>query len=85
MLLLYSREPNESTVRDPFIDQLYEKGLDTYDSKIASELWKELERYVYENYLLLTGYQEKAVYGAKKELRFTPRTLISFWDAYYAD
>jgi peptide/nickel transport system substrate-binding protein len=83
MTLLYSRKPNESTLRDPILDQLYEEALRTYDLAKASVLWKKLERYVYDNHLLLMGYQERAVFGASKKLHFTPRTLISFWDAYY--
>ncbi len=46
-------------------------------------LWKKLERYVYDQHLLLIGYQEKAVFGATKRFRFTPRTLMTFWDADY--
>jgi peptide/nickel transport system substrate-binding protein len=83
MTLLYSKEPNESTLRDPFLDQLYEEALRTYDSEKASMLWKNLEQYVYDKQLLLIGYQEKAVFGANKHLHFTPRTLMTFWDAYY--
>jgi peptide/nickel transport system substrate-binding protein len=85
MTVLYSREPNQSAVRDPFLDQLYEEALRTYDPARASELWKRLEHYVYDNHLLLVGYQERAVFGAKKGLHFTPRTLLSFWDAYYEE
>jgi peptide/nickel transport system substrate-binding protein len=85
MTLLYSREPNESALRDPFLDQLYEEALRTYDSAEGSVLWKKLERYVYDRHLLLTGYQERAVFGANKRLHFTPRTLMSFWDAYYEE
>jgi hypothetical protein len=29
------------------------------------------------------GYQELVVFGANERLHFTPRTLMSFWDAYY--
>jgi len=83
MTLLYSKKPNESSLRDPVLDQLYEEALRTYDPAKASALWKKLERYVYENHLLLIGYQERAVFGASRRLHFTPRTLISFWDAYY--
>ena len=83
MTLLYSKKPNESSLRDPVLDQLYEEALRTYDPAKASALWKKLERYVYDNHLLLMGYQERAVFGASKRLHFTPRTLISFWDAYY--
>jgi len=83
MTLLYSRKPNESSLRDPDLDQIYEEALHTYDPARASALWKKLERYVYDNHLLLIGYQERAVFGASKGLHFTPRTLISFWDAYY--
>lgn len=85
MTLLYSREPNESSLRDLFLDQLYEEALHTYDSAKASVLWKKLEQYVYDNHLLLIGYQERAVFGANKRLHFTPRTLMSFWDACYKD
>jgi len=83
MTLLYSKEPNESTLRDPFLDQLYEEALRTYDSAKASVLWKKLEQYVYDKQLLLICYQERAVFGANKRLHFTPRTLMTFWDAYY--
>ena len=55
----------------------------TYDPAKASALWKKVECCVYDNHLLLMGYQERAVFGARKGLHFTPRTLISFWDAYY--
>lgn len=84
MTLLYSREPNESALRDPVLDRLYEEALRSYDGRAASAAWKKLERYVYDNHLLLIGYQERAVFGARERLRFTPRTLMSFWDAYYA-
>ena len=83
MTVLYSKEPNESAIRDPFLDQLYEEALQTHDSGKSAALWKELERYVYDNHLLVVGYQERAVFGAKKNLQFTPRTLMTFWDAYY--
>ena len=85
MTLLYSREPNESALRDPLLDQLYEEALRTYDSAKSSVLWKKLEQYVYDKHLLLIGYQERAVFGANKRLHFTPRTLMSFWDAYYEE
>jgi len=32
---------------------------------------------------LFVGYQELAVFGAAHRLQFTPRTLMSFWDASY--
>ncbi len=83
MTLLYSKKPNESAVRDPILDRLYEDAIRTYDGAKASALWKKLEEYVYRNDLLLIGYQERAVFGASKRLHFTPRTLMSFWDAYY--
>jgi peptide/nickel transport system substrate-binding protein len=83
MTLLYSGKPNESAVRDPVLDALYEEALATYDPAAAAALWKKLERYVHEAHLLLTGYQEKAVFGAAPRLRFTPRTLMTFGDAYY--
>jgi ABC-type transport system substrate-binding protein len=83
MTLLYSKKPNESALSDPILDQLYEEALRTYDPAKASALWKKLEQYVYDKHLLLIGYQELAVFGAHKRLHFTPRTLMSFWDAYY--
>jgi peptide/nickel transport system substrate-binding protein len=85
MTSLYSREPNESALRDLYLDQVYEEALSTYDPAKASVLWKRLERYVYENHLLLIGYQDKAVFGARRGLHFTPRILMSFWDAYYEE
>lgn len=84
MTLLYSRKPNESTIQDPALDQLYEEALREYDEPSASAKWKRLERYVYDNHLLLIGYQERAVFGVREGLRFTPRTLMNFWDASYA-
>lgn len=83
MTLLYSRKPNESAVRDPVLDDLYERALRTYDSGRASALWKQLERHVYDNHLLLVGYQERAVFGSREGLQFSPRTLMTFGDAYY--
>jgi len=83
MTWLYSKKPNDSALRDPILDQLYEEALRTYDPAKASVLWKKLERYVYDNHLLLMGYQEPAVFGVSKRLHFTPHALISFWDAYY--
>jgi peptide/nickel transport system substrate-binding protein len=83
MTLLYSRKPNESAVRDPALDQLYEEAMSTYEPNRAAALWKKLERYVYDNHLLLIGYQERAVFGSHSRLRFSPRTLMSFWDATY--
>jgi peptide/nickel transport system substrate-binding protein len=85
MVLLYSREVNQSTIRDPELDRLYEEALATYEPVEASALWQGLERYVYDNHLFLFGYQERAVFGAVENLHFTPRTMMSFWDAYYED
>lgn len=85
MTLLYSKKPNESALRDLRLDQLYEKAIRTDSPAEASVLWKDLERYVYNNHLLFIGYQEKAVFGANKQLHFTPRTLMTFWDAYYEE
>jgi peptide/nickel transport system substrate-binding protein len=83
MTLLYSRKPNESAVRDAVLDDLYEQALRTYDAGRASVLWKKLERYVYDNHLLLVGYQERAVFGSRESLQFSPRTLMTFRDAYF--
>jgi peptide/nickel transport system substrate-binding protein len=83
MTLLYSREPNESAVRDQKIDELYLAGLHTYDQDKERQIWRRLEEYVAVNNLLFVGYQERAVFGANARLRFTPRTLMTFWDAYY--
>jgi len=83
MTLLYSRKPNESAIQDPALDDLYEEALRTYDVNRASALWKKLERYVYDNHLLLIGYQERAVFGARDRLQFSPATLMTFRDAYY--
>ena len=83
MTLLYSREPNESAVRDQKIDELYLAGIHTYDQDKGREIWRRLEEYVAANHLLFFGYQERAVFGANARLRFTPRTLMTFWDAYY--
>ncbi len=84
MTLLYSGKPNESAVQDPALDELYEQALREYDEAKASAKWKKLERYVYDNHLLLVGYQERAVFGVREGLKFTPRTLMNFWDASYA-
>jgi peptide/nickel transport system substrate-binding protein len=83
MTLLYSRKPNESAIRDSALDQLYDEALRTYDPGRSAVLWKKLERYVYDNNLLLVGYQERAVFGSRDRLRFSPRTLMTFWDAFY--
>jgi peptide/nickel transport system substrate-binding protein len=83
MTLLYSRKPNESAVRDPVLDDLYERALRTYERAPAAALWKRLERHVHDNHLLLVGYQERAVFGSRDGLHFTPRTLMTFGDAYY--
>ncbi len=85
MTLLYAGEPNESAVRDAQLDRLYEAALRARDPDGAALLCQRIERYVYDNHLLFMGYQEKAVFGAAPRLRFTPRTLMSFWDAYFAD
>lgn len=84
MSFLYSGEPNESAVRDPKIDELYLAGIHTYDQDKGRQIWRQLEQYVATNHLLFSGYQERAVFGADAQLRFTPRTLMTFWDAYYA-
>ena len=81
MTLLYSRQPNESALRDPTLDRMYEAAVRDPDS--GPEAWREIEAYVHDNHLLFIGYQERAVFGVRKGLRFTPRTLMSFWDAYY--
>ena len=83
MTFLYSKRPNESVLLDPTLDRLYEEAVRTYQPDRSSAMWKNLERYVYDNHLLFIGYQEKAVFGARKNLQFTPRTLMTFWDAYY--
>ncbi len=83
MTLLYSREPNESALRDPALDRLYEDAIRTYDPAESKAIWQKLEQYVHRNHLLFVGYQEKAVFGTAKGLRFTPRTLMTFWDALY--
>jgi peptide/nickel transport system substrate-binding protein len=83
MTLLYSGEPNESAVRDQKIDELYLAGIHTYDRDEERQIWRRLEEYVAANHLLFFGYQERAVFGANARLRFTPRTLMTFWDAYY--
>jgi peptide/nickel transport system substrate-binding protein len=83
MTLLYSREPNESAVGDPKIDELYLAGIHTYDLDKGRQVWRQLEEYVATNHLLFFGYQERAVFGVNAQLKFTPRTLMTFWDAYY--
>lgn len=83
MTLLYSGKPNESAVQDPELDKLYVQALREYDNAKASTIWKRLERYVHDNHLLLVGYQERAVFGVREGLQFTPRTLMNFWDAEY--
>ena len=83
MTLLYSREPNEFLVRDQTIDELYLAGLHTYDQDEERRIWRRLEQHVAANNLLFFGYQERAVFGANARLSFTPRTLMTFWDAYY--
>lgn len=85
MTLLYSKKPNESAIRDPVLDQLYEEAVQTYDPSDAGPLWQRLEQYVHANHLLFMGYQEKAVFGANERLRFVPRTLMTFWDAYFQE
>jgi ABC-type transport system substrate-binding protein len=83
MTLLYSREPNESAIRNDEVDDLYLSAVHTYNAVEARRTWQRLEQYVFANHLLFIGYQERAVFGANEHLRFTPRTLMSFWDAYY--
>jgi len=83
MTLLYSGKPNESALRDPMLDSMYEAALHDPDS--GPEAWREIETYVHDNHLLFIGYQERAVFGVREGLRFTPRTLMSFWDAYYEE
>jgi ABC-type transport system substrate-binding protein len=83
MTLLYSREPNESVIHDEKIDEIYLAGLRTYDRDEGRQIWRQLEEYVAANHLLFFGYQERAVFGANARLKFTPRTLMTFWDAYY--
>jgi peptide/nickel transport system substrate-binding protein len=83
MSVLYSKEPNESSLRDPLLDQLYEQALHAAHPGAAAAGWQALERYVYKHHLLLMGYQEKAIFGSHRHLRFTPRTLMTFWDADY--
>ena len=74
---------SESAVQDPELDKLYVQALREYDNAKASTIWKRLERYVHDNHLLLVGYQERAVFGVREGLQFTPRTLMNFWDAEY--
>ena len=83
MTLLYSRKPNESAVRDPVLDRAVREGVRTYDPRSSAGLWKKLERYVYDQHLLLIGYQERAVFGSRDRLQFSPGTLMTFWDASY--
>jgi peptide/nickel transport system substrate-binding protein len=83
MTLLYSRQPNESALRDPTLDRMYEAAL--HDPDPGTETWREIETYIYDNHFLFIGYQERAVFGVRKSLQFVPRTLMNFWDAYYDD
>ncbi|HEV2548050.1 MAG TPA: ABC transporter substrate-binding protein [Stellaceae bacterium] len=83
MTLLYSGEPNESAIRDPVVDDLYLAGVRTYDPGTGHGKWRQLEEYVTKQNLLFIGYQERAVFGVNTRLQFTPRTLMTFWDAYY--
>ena len=83
MTWLYSKKPNFSLVRDPYLDDLYERALASYDEAKSSVLWQKLETYVYDNHLLVPGYQERAVFGARVGLKFTPSLMMNFWDAYY--
>ena len=83
MTFLYSRKLNYSTIRDPAVDDLYERAIATYDEAQASELWKQLERYAYDNHLFVAGFQELTVFGVRKGLNFTPSALMNFRDAYY--
>lgn len=83
MTLLYSKKPNESALRDHNLDQLYEDALGSYDPAEGRERWQSLERYVHRNHLLFIGYQENAVFGVHHRFRFTPRTLMTFWDAFF--
>jgi peptide/nickel transport system substrate-binding protein len=85
MAFLYSKEPNEALLRDAELDRLYEAALATYDPAASDAAWRALERYVREQNLLLFGYQERAIFGVRRGLHFTPRTMMSFWDAYYED
>jgi len=83
MTLLYSGKPNESALKDPVLDQLYERALGTYHVRRAASLWKKLERYTYDNHLLLIGYHERTLFAAQWQLQFAPRTRTTFWDARY--
>ena len=83
MTLLYSKKPNESALRDHNLDQLYEDALASYAPDESRNRWQALERYVHRNHLLFIGYQENAVFGVDHRFRFTPRTLMTFWDAYF--
>jgi hypothetical protein len=85
MTLFYSRKPNESMLRDPVLDQLYEDALREAAPQGAPSPWQRLEKYVYDNHLLFIGYQERAVFGVVEGLHFTPRTMMSFWDAFYEE
>ncbi len=49
-------KPNGSVLRDTKFDQLYEETIHTYSPVKACARWKDLERYVYDNYLLFIGY-----------------------------
>ncbi|MDJ0896462.1 MAG: ABC transporter substrate-binding protein [Alphaproteobacteria bacterium] len=79
MTLLYSKKPNESALNDIVLDQLYESALRSEGR--GERAWSRLERYIHDKHYLFLGYQEKAVFGANKDLHFTPRTLMSLWDA----
>jgi len=70
-------------VKDPELDRMYEEALRTYDSSRAAALWKKLERYTYDNHLLLIDYRERTVFGERERLQFSTRTLTTFWDARY--
>jgi hypothetical protein len=72
MTLLYSREPSESVIRDRQVDDLYLAAIRAYEPDAARRAWQRLEQYATSNYLLFVGYQERAVFGANAQLRFTP-------------
>ncbi len=83
MAFLYSKQPNLALLHDAELDRLYEVALATYEPAASDAAWLAVEHYVREQNLFLFGYQVRAIFGARHGLHFTPRTKMSFWDAYY--
>lgn len=83
-IVLYSKSPY-CLGGDPEFDSLLEQMVATLDPEEGRKTAEKLDKYVYDNAMGLFTYQYIRLYGANKELRFTPYIsgMPYFYGAYF--